>query len=75
MGWIMLHFLENFHRTHLCLTRFLSLQSKQNSESAVSSTVNPIINKRSKVKTEMETLPSASPPTQVNPWCKLVFNT
>ncbi|XP_054828408.1 zinc finger protein GLI2 isoform X2 [Eublepharis macularius] len=41
-----------------------SNQSKQSSESAVSSTVNPIINKRSKVKTEMETLPPASPPTQ-----------
>ncbi|XP_044294364.1 zinc finger protein GLI2 [Varanus komodoensis] len=43
-----------------------SNQSKQNSESAVSSTVNPVINKRSKVKTEMETLPPASPPTQEN---------
>ncbi|XP_061465143.1 zinc finger protein GLI2 isoform X4 [Rhineura floridana] len=41
-----------------------SNQSKQSSESAVSSTVNPVINKRSKVKTEMETLPPASPPTQ-----------
>ncbi|XP_077176661.1 zinc finger protein GLI2 isoform X2 [Paroedura picta] len=41
-----------------------SNQSKQTSESAVSSTVNPVINKRSKVKTEMETLPPASPPTQ-----------
>nr|XP_056717276.1 zinc finger protein GLI2 [Euleptes europaea] len=41
-----------------------SNQSKQSSESAVSSTVNPVINKRSKVKTEMETLPPVSPPTQ-----------
>nr|XP_020661326.1 zinc finger protein GLI2 [Pogona vitticeps] len=41
-----------------------SNQSKHSSESAVSSTVNPVINKRSKVKTEMETLPPASPPAQ-----------
>ncbi|ELK25718.1 Zinc finger protein GLI2, partial [Myotis davidii] len=39
-------------------------QSKQNSESAVSSTVNPIvIHKRSKVKTEAEGLQPASPVT------------
>ncbi|KAM9548694.1 zinc finger protein GLI2 isoform 3-T4 [Guaruba guarouba] len=41
-----------------------SSQSKQSSESAVSSTVNPVINKRSKVKTEVEGLPPASPTTQ-----------
>ncbi|XP_060117617.1 zinc finger protein GLI2 isoform X2 [Heteronotia binoei] len=41
-----------------------SNQGKQSSESAVSSTVNPGINKRSKVKTEMETQPPASPRTQ-----------
>ncbi|XP_032072238.1 zinc finger protein GLI2 isoform X4 [Thamnophis elegans] len=41
-----------------------SNQNKQSSESAVSSTVNPVIHKRSKVKTETEILPPASPPTQ-----------
>ncbi|XP_025974259.2 zinc finger protein GLI2 isoform X1 [Dromaius novaehollandiae] len=41
-----------------------SSQSKQSSESAVSSTVNPVINKRSKVKTEVEGLPPVSPTTQ-----------
>ncbi|NXC00152.1 GLI2 protein, partial [Orthonyx spaldingii] len=41
-----------------------SSQSKQSSESAVSSTVNPVINKRSKVKTEVEGLPPVSPNTQ-----------
>ncbi|KYO18202.1 zinc finger protein GLI2 [Alligator mississippiensis] len=41
-----------------------SNQSKQSSESAVSSTVNPVINKRSKVKTEVEGLPPASPTSQ-----------
>ncbi|XP_060033958.1 zinc finger protein GLI2 isoform X2 [Erinaceus europaeus] len=42
-----------------------SNQSKQSSESAVSSTVNPIvIHKRSKVKTEVEGLRPASPLTQ-----------
>ncbi|KAM3851613.1 zinc finger protein GLI2 [Vipera latastei] len=45
-----------------CITE--SNQNKQSSESAVSSTVNPVINKRSKVKTETEILPPASPPTQ-----------
>ncbi|XP_038602139.1 zinc finger protein GLI2 isoform X1 [Tachyglossus aculeatus] len=39
-------------------------QKKQNSEAAVSSTVNPVINKRSKVKTESEGLRPASPPMQ-----------
>uniref|UniRef100_A0A8C9JEW1 GLI family zinc finger 2 n=1 Tax=Panthera tigris altaica TaxID=74533 RepID=A0A8C9JEW1_PANTA len=43
-------------------------QNKQNSESAVSSTVNPIvIHKRSKVKTEAEGLRPASPLTLTNP--------
>ncbi|KAG8125207.1 hypothetical protein E2320_020427, partial [Naja naja] len=41
-----------------------SSQNKPSSESAVSSTVNPVIHKRSKVKTETEILPPASPPTQ-----------
>ncbi|XP_070586128.1 zinc finger protein GLI2 [Erythrolamprus reginae] len=41
-----------------------SNQNKQSSESAVSSTVNPVIHKRSKVKTETEIHPPASPPTQ-----------
>ncbi|XP_068923001.1 zinc finger protein GLI2 isoform X1 [Petaurus breviceps papuanus] len=41
-----------------------SNQKKQSGESAVSSTVNPVINKRSKVKTETEGLRPASPLTQ-----------
>nr|XP_033801997.1 zinc finger protein GLI2 [Geotrypetes seraphini] len=41
-----------------------SNQSKPSSESAVSSTVNPVINKRSKVKTEAEGLRPISPSTQ-----------
>ncbi|CAM4614804.1 unnamed protein product [Lepidochelys olivacea] len=41
-----------------------SNQNKQSSESAVSSTVNPVIHKRSKVKTEVEGMPPASPATQ-----------
>lgn len=46
------------------------LQSKQNSESAVSSTVNPIvIHKRSKVKTEAEGLRPASPVTLTQVTC------
>uniref|UniRef100_H3BCX8 GLI family zinc finger 2 n=1 Tax=Latimeria chalumnae TaxID=7897 RepID=H3BCX8_LATCH len=41
-----------------------SNQTKLSSESAVSSTVNPLINKRSKVKTEVEGLRPTSPSTQ-----------
>ncbi|XP_029461037.1 zinc finger protein GLI2 [Rhinatrema bivittatum] len=41
-----------------------SNQSKQSSESAVSSTVNPVINKRSKVKAEAEGPRAISPSTQ-----------
>lgn len=37
----------------------------------MSSTVNPVINKRSKVKTEVEGLPPASPTTQVSSQCEI----
>lgn len=47
-------------------------QNKQSSESAVSSTINPIvIHKRSKVKTEAEGLRPASPLTLTQVTCQL----
>lgn len=47
-------------------------QNKQSSESAVSSTINPmVIHKRSKVKTEAEGLRPASPLTLTQVTCQL----